>query len=178
MSDLSTPTVPNAFDLASRTIGQERQFFLALTGHARLAAMGLEPVGGAARMLRDGGRAEALKTNEGCFVTTEFSHYRKVTWPKGAGAFAALYLTTEEDQPHLAVGAFRTKQLPGIQYWFAWSEELLQRDLASASLRDAVSPLLTDCGFSEFGTTDWRYATRRWAPGSSDGDLDWTLTAL
>lgn len=176
--DLTTLTIPNAFELVNRTIKQARQFFLALTGHSRFAALGLKPPGSAARMLRDGATTRSLNQDEDWFVTTTlFSHFRKPAWPKGAGAFAAFYVATEDEAPQLAAGAYRADSTTDIQYSFAWSDGARDK-VKSQILRDTVSPMLTEFGFTDGGKADWRYAVRSWEPGDPDGDLDWTLDAL
>ena len=111
---------------SSRTVRSLRRatFFLALTGHTRFVTLGLGPVGSSYQMLRDGATTRSLNQEEGWFITTTlFSHFRKPDWPGGAGSFAAFFLATEEDHPHLAAGAYRAESLSDIQYSFAWSEQ-------------------------------------------------------
>jgi hypothetical protein len=180
MVDPTTPmTVPNAIETVNLVIKQARHFFLALIGEARFAALGLRPAANPPQMLRDGVGARSLKVDEGEFVTTTLlSHFRKATWPAGAGTFAAFYLPTGETEAHLAAGAYQTGQIQGIQYWFAWAEPVEMRSLKNGTLRSTQVPQLTESTHYANNETEWRYDVRPWAAGNSTGDIEWTLDAL
>jgi hypothetical protein len=124
--------------------------------------------------MRRNGTSKSLNQDEEWFQVSMFmSAYRQSTWPKGAGAFAAFYFASGDDEPQLQAGAFKTTW-ENLLVEYDYSEivdELTDKDLAAFGGPDL--PIMAVGANSE-----WLYDERRWLPGHPDADINWAIERL